>query len=257
MSEMPPETQPGSPQMPSTLAQVLNEPAPPLRTRTIFALVVSLVALLTLPTLGYVIAKTYLASFFSSIWGSPYDACGRLWLFASFLTTALITNIVVTEIVGSAKYDGVRHDPNFVKCANYIRHLPTVALIVGLVLTFFTPARFDPIFYLKLMALAVAALMFVLDFLILSVVRATDDSLRKEFSTTLWYVDLPTFSAILLVILIFFIYKLVLPASDIAALKHSDNEIFLMGLSSGAVAVELYFANLLFFLVFRDDSSIA
>src|SRR5690349_5430661 len=117
------DSHPGLPsETPSTLAEVLTEPAPPLPTRTIFTLGISLVALVTLPTAGYVLVK----SFFSSIWGSPYDACGRLWLLASFLTTMLITNNVISEIVGSSKYDAVRHDLKFVKCTNYIRAVPIV-----------------------------------------------------------------------------------------------------------------------------------
>jgi hypothetical protein len=235
----------------STFVDSISDPTPPgSTTRTTATLVFAILTVILLPTLGYEIAKRISVP----AWASPYDGCGRLWLLGSFLTTFFITKNVMKEILSSEKYNQVRGNQIFVRCTSYIQHVSLLALGISIVLTFFIPAQYNPILIMKVLGMTVAASMFFLDWIILALVKH-DKHLRKEFHSTVWFVDLPTFSAITFVVAIYCAYQYILPSHALS--NNNDTDIFLMGLSSGAVAVELWFANLLFFLVFRDDTSVS
>ena len=102
---------------------------------------------------------------------------------------------------------------------------------------------------MKVLALVIAVMMWICDANLLKIVK-NDPDLHRLFQNVVRLIDGPTAGSIALVIVLAAVYLHVVLPNEIKPVN--TNEIFVMGLSSGAVAVELWFANLLFWLIGRE-----
>lgn len=207
-----------------------------------------------LPTVGLIGGAWLLDTdpmFFGKIWNSKYDVGGRLWLLAGFVSTWWITGAVVNSFIVDPRFNAVRDGTRFAFYAKAVSRCVAVLPLIGL-MALFLPASWGGVWSMKVLALLTALLMWLFDKKILEIVAGKDQHLQKIFHNTVRLIDRPTTGAVALILLLAPIYlRLVLP-NDVKYLN--SNEIFVMGLSSGAVAVELWFANLLFWLIEREGT---
>ena len=237
-------------------------------------LIISIGLMVVLPTAGLLITVQLIwnsnPNFFDSLWTSKFELCSRLWLLASFFSTAIVTGSIVRSFIFSARYNKVRADKRFASYAQAMYFYVIGLLLLGLILLFI-PHYLYAVWVMKIVALVTALWMWLFDWLILRILKSYDqadpnsitdadrkliEELMGDFSDTIRLIDRPTAMAIAFVILLSYLYlKWILPTETMTfgSKSHNDTEVFILGLSCGAVAVELWFANFLFWLLFRDN----
>jgi len=112
----------------------------------------------------------------------------------------------------------------------------------------------DPILNMKFLALAAAMMMWRLDKHMVKVVQTNSD-LKEQFEDTVRYIDVPTLLAVVITLALSCIYSMdYFPFEGKFVYSQSPERVgnvFVGGLSSGAVAVELCFANFLYWILSR------
>ncbi len=235
------------------------------------SLAFSIIVMVIVPTFGLWVGVTLLTQqpLFQNVWESKYDLCGRLWLLASFISTTLVTVAIMFEIITDERFNTFRTQRNFSSSVKSIIIISIILPLAGLAAALI-PYRAHGMWIMKALALGIALGMLGLDIRIKNIVRRANQqandtkslhkSLEREFAAVVRLVDIPTTFAIALVMALSALYLLFLPTmttpTDVSLPPyHNDSEIFVQGLSSGAVAVELWFANFLFWMMLRrhDD----
>src|SRR5688500_5563354 len=81
------------------------------------SLITSIALMVLIPTLGLwgctYLQASYPDGFFKNAWESKYDICGRLWLFASFASTTLVTVTIMLEIIRDDRFNTIRAQRQF------------------------------------------------------------------------------------------------------------------------------------------------
>jgi hypothetical protein len=214
----------------------------------------SILIMLAVPILGMKLGAYALDKdpFFSKCWRSKYDVAGRSWLFAAFCSTFWITGTLVSSFVADDRFNAVRHGTQFSSYVKGIIRYTTLVMVIGIILVFLPTSWAGGVWSMKGLALATALFMWWIDSKILKIVADKNPELKTVFRDTVRLIDIPTAGAVAFVIVLAALYIYVFLPHDT---KSSDfNEVFVMGLSCGAVAVELWFANLLFWILGREAS---
>jgi hypothetical protein len=187
------------------------------------------------------------------IWESKYDCASRLWLLGSFFTTLVITSKVFYSLLIDSDYNQVRKKPLFSISAFLVLGLSIALPFTGCI-GFFAPVNWGGVFFMKGLALGSACSMFVFDLLMLIAVWKECDKLKKEFTKVLIMVDLPVVCSIAFVIHLAHTYNdSLLPFFVGSSASPGSNAVFVHGLSAGAVAIEIWFANFLFFYLLNES----
>jgi hypothetical protein len=226
-------------------------------------LIISTGSLLVIPTLGFwalCLLWYKHPDYYNEVWYSKFELCGRLWLLASFFSTLIVTGVILYSFIFDKRYNFLRTDRRF---KSYVLAIGIFVILIplsGILVTLLFPSANGAIWIMKLMALATAFWMWFFDYRILRIVKVRDESLKDEFTNTVWLIDCPTSMAIAFVIILSYLYLYwFLPFNSVPGQANSvhDSEAFVMGLSCGAVAVELWFANFLFWFLFgRNEDEI-
>ncbi len=256
-----------------------DDSLPVSRWSTIIWFLLTVLCMLVLPTLITSIAQWAdslknagysFSDHLGRIWPSLQEVIARAWLLAGFFATGIVTLAVNTAIKNDGRFDDVRKDWLFRVLSLANSGLAYVILLVpfGIVVA---ASPNDGIRWLKYAALGTACWMLVIDSLLWWMFserarRRPDKYLERQFRRTSLLVDLPTALAIIMVLYLSSRYADILPLTgvDVAPLcpclakVETDrirvgSEMFLVGLSSGAVAVELWFANFVYWMLFRID----
>ena len=148
------------------------------------------------------------------------------------------------------QYNQVRKKPLFSLSALLVYGLAIALPFIGLV-GFFAPVKFGGMFFMKWLALGTALAMLVFDILMLIAVRKECDKLKKEFTRVIIMIDLPVFLSICLTLKLAHYYLSSLLPNFVG--PSLSNAVFVHGLTAGAVAVEIWFANFLFLYLLHES----
>lgn len=216
------------------------------------SLIVSIGIMGALPTfglMGLLPQRAKYPTFFGVIWASKYDLCGRLWIEASFLSTLILTGSILWNFLTDNRFDKFRRSKRFSIPAILLIFISITWVIVGGLCTAFLAADQGAIWVLKFMAFLLALAMLIMDYIILQEVKNLEPALEDEFRRTVNLIDFPATLSILFIIGLSYVYLYwLIPAEPNSP---HESEIFIMGLSSGAVAVEVWFANFFFWYLLR------
>lgn len=214
--------------------------------------------MLAVPTVGFSLGTRLLGlgslHFLMGLcWSSLYDFGGRLWLLASFGTTLIITYKVITSFMIEQEYDCLRKLKRFPYYAHFVLLFAIFLPFAGM-LCLVWPVSLYGLNAMKGLALATAIWMLVFDWFMLSAVRKMKNArLTKDFRDVVFLIDIPVTGSIFLTLVLALSYKhLLLPTDTISG---RFNEVFVTGLSAGAIAVEIWFANLIFWILFHSEES--
>lgn len=226
-----------------------------MRLKTYASLIVPTLFMFGIPIIGFPFGSKLIDSHLSTqsllgmIWSSRYDFGGRLWLLGSFITTLIVTLKVVNGFMLDDRYNCLRKVKHFRTYANAVLGFAIALPFLGL-FGLFVPVSWGGMYVMKGLALITGIWMLLFDLLMLKVVSDKDPTLKREFSETVRLIDIPVTGSIFLVLALAYSYAhwILPPDTNLV----SSNEIFVVGLSSGAVAVEIWFANLLYWLLFHQ-----
>lgn len=187
--------------------------------------------------------------FFVETWGNRIEFSARLWLLASFISSVFFTVTVTISFVIDGRYQTLREHKIFKYTAIGVIIFLVIFVVLSLI-TFIIPAEYYGIWPMKLLALLAALIIWILDYSLLWVARDKEagPDLIQEFANTVRLIDIPVFISIFLVLALAWIYHYppILGGKE----HHDAAAAFSTGFSAGAVAVELVFANLIYWLSF-------
>lgn len=184
--------------------------------------------------------------------GEGAAATGRRWLSASFAGSVTITGYVLWQMIIDNEFDDIRGHNRFKKLYAPGIIIVMIGLIIGaIIFCFYSPNAVDTwirhysrggVSAAELLALFSALVVFWLDWMLLKALD-TKSSLRKRHLITVYLIDFPLAIAIIFILFFAEMYSIIWPMES----PHSTVN-FVYGFSSGAVAVELYFANIIFWI---------